>query len=152
MVARGWHPGSWREMPIRQVPDYPDMAKLAEMEARLAKWPPLVFAGEARRLQRALAAAGDGQGFVLQGGVFVAPQFEIFGRFARFGRVEAAEDGVPALFARHRLTSHSGRYVRPSLRVDAGSIAPPVGPFRHAQRDSAAPEGPSAAASVAGVP
>ena len=68
MVARGWHPGSWREMPIRQVPDYPDMAKLAAMERRLAGWPPLVFAGEARRLQAALARAGDGQGFVLQGG------------------------------------------------------------------------------------
>jgi 3-deoxy-7-phosphoheptulonate synthase len=55
-------------MPIRQVPDYPDPAKLAEMERRLSQWPPLVFAGEARRLKAALARAGDGQGFVLQGG------------------------------------------------------------------------------------
>ncbi len=68
MVARGWHPGSWRNMPIRQVPDYPDLTKLAAMEQRIAGWPPLVFAGEARRLQAALARAGDGQGFVLQGG------------------------------------------------------------------------------------
>jgi hypothetical protein len=35
---------------------------------RLAAWPPLVFAGEARRLQAALAAAGEGKAFVLQGG------------------------------------------------------------------------------------
>jgi len=55
-------------MPIRQVPDYPDPAKLAEAEARIARFPPLVFAGEARRLQAALAKAGDGQAFVLQGG------------------------------------------------------------------------------------
>ncbi len=68
MTARGWNPGSWRDMPIRQVPEYPDAAKLAETEARLAKWPPLVFAGEARRLKRALALAGEGQAFVLQGG------------------------------------------------------------------------------------
>src|SRR3954454_21535930 len=68
MTARGWHPGSWRDMPIRQVPDYPDQAKLAEAEARLAQWPPLVFAGEARRLKAALAKAGSGQAFVLQGG------------------------------------------------------------------------------------
>jgi 3-deoxy-7-phosphoheptulonate synthase len=69
MVARAaWHPGSWREMPIRQVPDYPDPGRLAAMEAKLAAFPPLVFAGEARRLKAALALAGDGQAFVLQGG------------------------------------------------------------------------------------
>ena len=68
MVARAWHPGSWRDMPIRQVPEYPDPAKLLEMEAKIGRFPPLVFAGEARRLKAALAQAGDGQGFVLQGG------------------------------------------------------------------------------------
>ena len=68
MVARAWHPGSWRDMPIRQVPEYPDPAKLAAMEEKLSRFPPLVFAGEARRLKAALARAGDGQGFVLQGG------------------------------------------------------------------------------------
>ncbi len=68
MVARAWHPGSWRDMPIRQVPEYPDLTKLADMEAKIGRFPPLVFAGEARRLKAALAQAGDGQGFVLQGG------------------------------------------------------------------------------------
>jgi 3-deoxy-7-phosphoheptulonate synthase len=68
MVARAWHPGSWREMPIRQVPDYPDPARLQAMEAKIATFPPLVFAGEARRLKDGLARAGDGQAFVLQGG------------------------------------------------------------------------------------
>ncbi len=55
-------------MPIRQVPDYPDAAGLKAAERRLAAWPPLVFAGEARRLQAGLAAAGEGKAFVLQGG------------------------------------------------------------------------------------
>ena len=69
MVARGgWSPDSWRNMPIRQVPEYPDQAKLAAMEQKIARFPPLVFAGEARRLKAALARAGDGQAFVLQGG------------------------------------------------------------------------------------
>lgn len=68
MTARGWSPDSWRQMPIRQVPDYPDMAALAAMEAKIARFPPLVFAGEARRLKAALARAGEGQAFVLQGG------------------------------------------------------------------------------------
>ena len=64
----GWTPGSWREQPIRQVPSYPDEARLAAMEARLSRFPPLVFAGEARRLKAALALAVSGQAFVLQGG------------------------------------------------------------------------------------
>ena len=68
MTARGWSPDSWRAMPIRQVPDYPDQAALAAMEGKIARFPPLVFAGEARRLRTALARAGDGQAFVLQGG------------------------------------------------------------------------------------
>jgi 3-deoxy-7-phosphoheptulonate synthase len=63
-----WTPDSWRLKPIRQVPAYPDPAKLAAMEARLHGYPPLVFAGEARRLKSALALAAEGQAFVLQGG------------------------------------------------------------------------------------
>jgi 3-deoxy-7-phosphoheptulonate synthase len=50
------------------VPTYPDMAKLEDMEARLGKYPPLVFAGEARRLKAHLALAAEGKAFVLQGG------------------------------------------------------------------------------------
>ncbi len=68
MTARGWNIDSWRGMPIRQVPDYPDAARLAAMEAKLGRFPPLVFAGEADRLKAQLARAGDGTAFVLQGG------------------------------------------------------------------------------------
>jgi 3-deoxy-7-phosphoheptulonate synthase len=63
-----WTPETWRTRPIRQVPAYPDPAKLAEVEARLRRYPPLVFAGEARRLKAALAQAAEGRAFVLQGG------------------------------------------------------------------------------------
>lgn len=63
-----WTPDSWRHCPIRQVPAYPDPAKLDAMERRLAKFPPLVFAGEARRLKAHLALAAEGKAFVLQGG------------------------------------------------------------------------------------
>jgi 3-deoxy-7-phosphoheptulonate synthase len=65
---RPWTPDSWRTRPIRQVPAYPDPERLAETEARLRRYPPLVFAGEARRLQASLAAAAEGRAFVLQGG------------------------------------------------------------------------------------
>jgi 3-deoxy-7-phosphoheptulonate synthase len=63
-----WTPDSWRSRPIRQVPAYPDPAKLAAVEDRLRRYPPLVFAGEVRRLKAALARAADGRAFVLQGG------------------------------------------------------------------------------------
>ncbi|MCZ6814936.1 MAG: 3-deoxy-7-phosphoheptulonate synthase class II, partial [Alphaproteobacteria bacterium] len=51
-----------------QQPDWPDAAKLAEVEATLANYPPLVFAGEARRLTEQLARVADGKAFLLQGG------------------------------------------------------------------------------------
>ncbi|WP_426956302.1 class II 3-deoxy-7-phosphoheptulonate synthase [Muricoccus radiodurans] len=68
MNARNWHPASWRDMPIRQVPEYPDANALRAMEAKLARYPVLVFAGEADRLKAALAEAGEGRAFILQGG------------------------------------------------------------------------------------
>jgi 3-deoxy-7-phosphoheptulonate synthase len=65
---RDWTSDSWRSRPIRQAPVYPDAGKLAAVEARLRRFPPLVFAGEARRLKAALALASEGRVFVLQGG------------------------------------------------------------------------------------
>ena len=67
-MAAPWSPDSWRAKPIVQVPDYPEPAALAAAEDRLRGYPPLVFAGEARRLRRQLAAAAEGRAFVLQGG------------------------------------------------------------------------------------
>ena len=64
----GWTPASWRSRPVHQSPAYPDPAALQAMEARLSGYPPLVFAGEARRLKASLALAEAGQAFVLQGG------------------------------------------------------------------------------------
>jgi 3-deoxy-7-phosphoheptulonate synthase len=64
----GWTPSSWRQQPIEQSPAYPDAAKLAAVEAQLAGFPPLVFAGEARKLKKALAGVAEGKAFLLQGG------------------------------------------------------------------------------------
>jgi 3-deoxy-7-phosphoheptulonate synthase len=68
MHAAGWTPDGWRACPARQMPEYPDAARLAAQEARLKRFPPLVFAGEARRLKASLALAAQGGAFVLQGG------------------------------------------------------------------------------------
>jgi 3-deoxy-7-phosphoheptulonate synthase len=67
-ASRPWNPDSWRDCPIRQVPAYPDPTQLEAMEDRLRRFPPLVFAGEARRLKAQLALAAEGKAFVLQGG------------------------------------------------------------------------------------
>jgi 3-deoxy-7-phosphoheptulonate synthase len=68
MSAANWSPESWRSKPIVQVPEYPDAKALADAEERLATFPPLVFAGEARDLKKTLAQVCEGQGFLLQGG------------------------------------------------------------------------------------
>src|SRR5918993_1009050 len=67
-MSERWTPNSWRAKPIQQVPTYPDAAALTGVERQLAGFPPLVFAGEARKLKRALAKVAAGEAFLLQGG------------------------------------------------------------------------------------
>ena len=66
--APGWHSGSWAGRPAGQQPEWPDAAALSESLAELSRRPPLVFAGEARRLTEHLARVGTGNAFVLQAG------------------------------------------------------------------------------------
>jgi 3-deoxy-7-phosphoheptulonate synthase len=68
MNADRWSPASWRQKPVAQMPDYPDATALADVERQIAGFPPLVFAGEARKLKRALADVAQGHAFLLQGG------------------------------------------------------------------------------------
>ena len=63
-----WQKTNWRNLPRVQMPEYTDTAELNAVEAQLAKYPPLVFAGEARRLKSQLGAAARGEAFLLQGG------------------------------------------------------------------------------------
>jgi 3-deoxy-7-phosphoheptulonate synthase len=88
-----WTPESWRKKPIAQVPDYPDQTALAEVEQQLATFPPLVFAGEARSLKRALGKVAAGDAFLLQGG-------------------DCAES-----FTEHRAISHTANNIRDFFRV-----------------------------------
>lgn len=67
-MSNPWSLTSWRGKPIRQVPEYPDPEKLTAVEKDLRRYPPLVFAGEARRLKKELADVAEGQAFLLQGG------------------------------------------------------------------------------------
>ena len=64
-----WTPSSWRSKPALHIPDdYPDMGKLAAVEDTLRGYPPLVFAGEARKLKAKLADVAMGKAFLMQGG------------------------------------------------------------------------------------
>ena len=64
-----WTPSSWRNKPAKHIPDdYPDMEALKEVEATLKGYPPLVFAGEARRLKKRLGDVALGKAFLMQGG------------------------------------------------------------------------------------
>ena len=67
-MATTWTPESWRSKPIRQVPEYTDQSALERVEQQLAGYPPLVFAGEARRLRKSLGEVAQGRAFLLQGG------------------------------------------------------------------------------------
>ncbi|MCP3971156.1 MAG: 3-deoxy-7-phosphoheptulonate synthase class II [Rhodobacteraceae bacterium] len=63
-----WDKSGWRSKPRIQMPVYSDEAKLNAVEARLASYPPLVFAGEVRNFKRKLGAVSRGEAFLLQGG------------------------------------------------------------------------------------
>jgi 3-deoxy-7-phosphoheptulonate synthase len=68
-MTEHWTPSSWRGKPAKHLPtDYPDMGALAAVEDQLRKMPPLVFAGEARRLKSLLGDVAAGKAFLLQGG------------------------------------------------------------------------------------
>ena len=72
-----WKKSDWREKPRVQMPNYQNTKVLHDVEAQLSKYPPLVFAGEARSLKRQLGDVANGKGFLLQGGD-CAESFEEF--------------------------------------------------------------------------
>ena len=63
-----WTPSSWRSLPAHHQPSWPDAALAAKAVERIRMMPPLVFAGEARKLRTALAEVAAGRAFLLQAG------------------------------------------------------------------------------------
>ncbi len=66
--SSAWSPSSWRQLQALQQPEWPDAAAAEAALARLKASPPLVFAGEARRLRDDLANVAAGRAFLLQAG------------------------------------------------------------------------------------
>ncbi len=63
-----WSRGSWRSKQLLHIPSYPEPGLLRKAEDELKTYPPLIFAGEVRRLKSELARAAEGKAFLLQGG------------------------------------------------------------------------------------
>jgi 3-deoxy-7-phosphoheptulonate synthase len=58
----------WRQLPIKQQPQWPSADAVAQASKQIASFPPLVFAGEVDTLRSRLAKAAAGEAFLLQGG------------------------------------------------------------------------------------
>lgn len=58
----------WRELEIKQQPQWPDADAVKAASAEVAGLPPLVFAGEVDQLRERLGNAARGEAFLLQGG------------------------------------------------------------------------------------
>ena len=66
-MVQTWTASGWRTKPRIQMPEYPDAGQLKHVEQQLSALPPLVFAGEVRKLQRKIALVSEGKAFLLQG-------------------------------------------------------------------------------------
>ncbi|CAI9104062.1 OLC1v1002670C1 [Oldenlandia corymbosa var. corymbosa] len=67
-AQKGWSPDSWKSKKAFQLPEYPDKLELESVLKTLESFPPIVFAGESRRLEEKLGQAALGNAFLLQGG------------------------------------------------------------------------------------
>lgn len=63
-----WHPESWQQKPARQQATYPSVEALEATVKQLSALPPLVTSWEVDALKQHLAAASNGDAFLLQGG------------------------------------------------------------------------------------
>ena len=58
-----WKINSWRNYPVKHIPEYKDQDELNLVLSKLKNFPPLVFAGETRHLKEQLANVVDGKAF-----------------------------------------------------------------------------------------
>ena len=65
---KNWKINSWKNYPVKHIPEYPDNKALDSVLRKIKNFPPLVFAGETRHLKDQLADVVDGKAFLLQGG------------------------------------------------------------------------------------
>jgi 3-deoxy-7-phosphoheptulonate synthase len=67
-MTLNWTPDSWKQFPASQQPIYPDPVELRHALQQLLKFPPLVTSWEIDHLKSGIAAAQQGEAWLLQGG------------------------------------------------------------------------------------
>ncbi len=117
-----WNPGSWRTLEAKHQPIWPETAELEQVEKELARYPPLVFAGEARDLKEKLAQVAAGRAFLLQAGD-CAESFDGFNANAIRDRLRVIlqmavaltySSGVPAI----KVGRIAGQFAKPRSQLD----------------------------------
>ncbi|MCH2450151.1 MAG: 3-deoxy-7-phosphoheptulonate synthase class II [Gracilimonas sp.] len=68
VAHKNWSPISWKDKPVKQLPEYPNQTKLEESYQTLKSLPPLVTSWEIEALKAKLADVAAGKAFLLQGG------------------------------------------------------------------------------------
>lgn len=68
VVSLSWRPSSWKALPSKQLPEYPDIHALTYCQERLKDSPPLILASEIRAFKNLLKLVANGEAFLLQGG------------------------------------------------------------------------------------
>ncbi len=63
-----WSPDTYRKLEAVQQPEYPSREQYEQCLERISRLPPVVFPGEIESLKQAVAEAGEGRAFILQGG------------------------------------------------------------------------------------
>ncbi|MDB2369039.1 3-deoxy-7-phosphoheptulonate synthase class II [Octadecabacter sp.] len=112
-----WNKSDWRNKPRVQMPDYTDAAALAAVEEKLGSYPPLVFAGEARRLRAELADVSRGDAFLLQGGDCA----ESFGAF----KADQIRDTFKVMLQMAMVLTHGAKVPVVKVGRMAGQFAKP---------------------------
>lgn len=65
---QAWSPTSWQQFSYQQAASYPDTNQVERVVDQLSVLPPLVTRNEIHYLKKAIALAGRGEAFILQGG------------------------------------------------------------------------------------
>ncbi len=67
-MSQPWSPSSWKSFPVSQQPAYPDSKALSNVLNQISIMPPLVTSWEVDHLHDGIAAAQQGEAWLLQGG------------------------------------------------------------------------------------
>ncbi len=116
-MTETWTPPSWKAYPAAQQPDWPDSGELERVVGELSARPPLIFAGEARRLTEDLGRVCRGEAFLLQAGD-CAESFEV-------GTADAIRDKLKVILQMAAVLQYSGGVPVVKVGRIAGQFAKP---------------------------